>query len=306
MDRPRRELQDNVLNRENIVLNLSRIVKLPDWKHALVSDVPCTAISMDINGSYCFPLFIYRKYIDIGFLTELHPINANGSIPNISRGFFNYFDLLTNKSATTIDMAHAVMHYCYAIFYSSKYRTRYYGFLRNDFPHIPLPKSKNLLASLSNLGADLVALHLLKLDYSYASWNATLSKKESLLKSTKVTFNNSGFCDIPKGYPKYESGTVFINPNESGFKNVPSDVWNFHIGGYQVCEKWLKDRRGRTLTDEDVEHYQKIVVAIKETIRLMREIDKVIEEHGGFPGAFVTDPKIIEEAKAKAQTTSPF
>ena len=60
------------------------------------------------------------------------------------------------------------------------------------------------------------------------------------------------------------------------------------MGGYQVCEKWLKDRKGRTLTKEDIEHYQKIVAAISETIRIMKEIDEVIDKHGGWPGAFVT------------------
>jgi hypothetical protein len=72
----------------------------------------------------------------------------------------------------------------------------------------------------------------------------------------------------------------------SGFSGVSESVWNFHIGGYQVCEKWLKDRKGRTLSNEDVVHYQKIVVALSETIRLMKEIDEVIELHGGWPGAF--------------------
>ncbi len=67
---------------------------------------------------------------------------------------------------------------------------------------------------------------------------------------------------------------------------MPEDVWNFHIGGYQVCEKWLKDRKGRTLSKDDIAHYQKIVVALAETIRLMKEIDEVIEQHGGWPGAF--------------------
>ena len=63
-------------------------------------------------------------------------------------------------------------------------------------------------------------------------------------------------------------------------------VWNFHIGGYQVCNKWLKDRKGRPLSDDDLTHYQKVVVALNETIRLMAEIDEVIEAHGGWPGAF--------------------
>ena len=68
-----------------------------------------------------------------------------------------------------------------------------------------------------------------------------------------------------------------------GFRGVSETVWNFHIGGYQVCEKWLKDRKGLTLTREDIEHYQKIVVALSETIRIMAEIDAVIEQHGGWP-----------------------
>jgi hypothetical protein len=71
-------------------------------------------------------------------------------------------------------------------------------------------------------------------------------------------------------------------------EGVREEVWNFYIGGYQVCEKWLKDRKGRTLSKDDLAHYHKIVVALSETIRLMQEIDEVIEQHGGWPGAFQT------------------
>jgi len=77
------------------------------------------------------------------------------------------------------------------------------------------------------------------------------------------------------------------------FDGVPEQVWDFHIGGYHVCYKWLKDRGpkkgnpGRVLTPEDIAQYQKIVVALNETIRIMKEIDEVIEEHGGWPDAFV-------------------
>lgn len=74
-----------------------------------------------------------------------------------------------------------------------------------------------------------------------------------------------------------------------GFIGVPEDVWSFHVGGYQVCEKWLKDRKGRHLSTRDLAHYQRIVVAISETIRLMPEIDVVIERHGGWPAAFRPD-----------------
>jgi hypothetical protein len=85
----------------------------------------------------------------------------------------------------------------------------------------------------------------------------------------------------------WSGNTVWVDrAKTSGFRGVRESVWNFHIGGYQVCEKWLKDRKGRTLSKDDISHYQKIVVALAETIRLMGEIDEVIEQHGGWPGAF--------------------
>jgi len=77
-------------------------------------------------------------------------------------------------------------------------------------------------------------------------------------------------------------GTVLVNATQ-GFEGVPEDVWKFHIGGYQVCQKWLKDRRGRQLSKEDIVHYQKIVYALGETIELMKQVDEAIDVHGGGP-----------------------
>lgn len=92
-------------------------------------------------------------------------------------------------------------------------------------------------------------------------------------------------------------GTVWIDAGGArkdtragtcGFRGVPAAVWQFHVGGYQVCEKWLKDRKGRTLTDDELIHYQRVVVALHETLRLMAAIDAIIDQHGGWPGAFQT------------------
>ncbi len=90
--------------------------------------------------------------------------------------------------------------------------------------------------------------------------------------------------------PEYEAerpgkGRVYINGGQY-FEGVRPEVWRFPVGGYQVCEKWLKDRRGRKLGYEDIRHYQKMVVALGETIRVMEEVDGVIEGEGGWPGAF--------------------
>ena len=99
------------------------------------------------------------------------------------------------------------------------------------------------------------------------------------------------------GRVSWSDGTVWLDavaakkgqptkPVTMGFRGVPEAVWNFHIGGYQICEKWLKDHKGRTLSDDDIAHYRKIVVALNETIRLMQEIEEVIAENGGWPDAF--------------------
>jgi hypothetical protein len=175
-----------------------------------------------------------------------------------------------------------IFHYIYAVLHSLVYRTRYAEFLKIDFPRIPLTSDVELFRHLCAKGADLVALHLLEDDYEAASWNAKNPKSSSPLKHCGTPLVGGGTLGVAKGHPKYADGNVFINPT-CRFEGVPAEVWNFHIGGYQVCEKWLKDRRGRTLSAEDIAHYQRVVVALKETIRLMAEIDEVIEAHGGWP-----------------------
>lgn len=192
------------------------------------------------------------------------------------------------------------LHYIYAILHSPVYRSRYAELLKIDFPRIPITSDAELFRKLCALGADLVALHLLEDDYEAAAWNASKPKHKSPLKSPITRFPGKGGAEVAKGHPKYKDGNVFINPSRY-FEGVPEEVWNFHVGGYQVCEKWLKDRRGRTLSDEDINHYQRVVIALNETIRLMAEIDRVIEEHGGWPLVGSQDAP-----KAEAASGLPF
>lgn len=199
-----------------------------------------------------------------------------------------------------------IFHYAYAIFHSPTYRTRYAEFLKIDFPRLPLTSDVSLFRALAALGADLVALHLLEDDYPAASWNPPQSphpwgEAGSPLQHPITTFVEGANGATMGAFSKsacYEngpdhSGRVYLDTSNrarsSYFDGVPEDVWNFHVGGYQVLYKWLYDRRGsggdpgRTLTPEDIAHYQRIVVALKETMRLMTEIDAVIEDHGGWP-----------------------
>lgn len=159
--------------------------------------------------------------------------------------------------------------------YAPSYQYRYNEQLQKDFPRIPITSSLDLFRALSQLGGKLVALHLMespKLDQHL----------------TTYTGNSAPVVDKVG----YANNTVWLDKKQSyGFIGVPENVWNFHIGGYQVCNKWLKDRKGRTLSADDLNYYQRIVVALEETIRLMIEIDEVIEQYGGWPGAFATTAK---------------
>ena len=181
-----------------------------------------------------------------------------------------------------------IFYYAYGVFYSPSYRNRYAEFLKIDFPRLPLPGTPDFFHALARLGGEVVALH----------------RMESLkLNDGITTVAGSGDFQVEK--VSYSDETVWIDKAKTrGFKGVPDEVWNFHIGGYQVCEKWLKDRQakggknprpGRILTDEDIDQYQKIVVALSETIRIMDEIDEVIKAHGGWPDAFVTEPIEVDE-----------
>ena len=160
-----------------------------------------------------------------------------------------------------------IFHYAYAVFYSPTYRTRYAEFLKIDFPRLPLVSDLKLFRALAAKGAELVSLHLME------------SKR---LNNLITTYPLKGSDEVEKVQYIDNDRRVWIDPKQY-FGGVPKNVWEFHIGGYQVCEKWLKDRKSRKLSYDDIQHYQKIVVALNETIRLMTEIDEVIEKHGGWP-----------------------
>jgi len=148
--------------------------------------------------------------------------------------------------------------YAYAVFHSPTYRQRYAEFLKIDFPRLPLTSDAKLFFILADLGEELVLLHLMR------------SPK---LNDFITRFPHSGNNEVEK--LRYADGNVWFNRDQC-FEGVEEADWNFHIGGYQVLNKWLKDRKGRTLSFDDIEHYQKIVVTIHETRRLMDGIDATI------------------------------
>lgn len=153
-----------------------------------------------------------------------------------------------------------IFNYAYAIFHSPTYRTRYAEFLKIDFPRLPLTSNKELFKALATKGAELLSLHLME---------------SPVLDNFITKYPIAGSNEVEKVSYDENNQRVDINKTQY-FEGIPPEVWEFYIGGYQVCQKWLKDRKGRTLTYDELTHYQKVIVALKETIRLMAEIDDLI------------------------------
>ena len=234
----------------------------------------------DINS--LFPLYLYEHSLSLDFGSK--SVGGAHSLPrrpNFSVSFLKALAAqlqLSQKGEQGLPVGltpEDIFHYAYAMFHSPGYRSRYAEFLKIDFPRLPLTGNLELFRALARLGGELVALHLL----------------ESPKFDQPITeFSGSRNPEVEK--VSWSKNTVWVDKAQTiGFRGVPEAVWNFHIGGYQVCEKWLKDRKGRTLIKDDLAHYQKIVVALNETIHLIKEIDEVIEKHGDWPGAFTTSSK---------------
>lgn len=278
--RPRGEVMKNVIQGRNLSFSTNRTIEIGTWEHILVSERIITHHTVSLKEvNYLFPLYLYP-------VGEATPLEYPTEITQERRANFSpeFLKALTAKLGYS-PTPEAIFYYIYAVFHSPTYRRRYAEFLKIDFPRVPLTASPALFQQLATYGAALVALHLLK-----------SPQLEEFV--TQYTGNPDPVVDA--GYPKYvshpltggqdgsaplarsgrgaggEGGQVILNKNGDRFTGVPDNVWNFYVGGYQVCHKWLKDRKGRTLSPEDLTHYQRIVVALQETIRLMQQIDAAI------------------------------
>ena len=218
---------------------------------------------------YLAPLYIYpeTEQQNLDGQQTREPNLAPNIVKTIAAGLGLTFTPEKQTAEKTSDKTFApidLLDYIYAVLHSPAYREKYKAFLKIDFPRVPYPTDKKQFRQLIKLGGQLRTLHLL----------------ESPTLDTLITgYPETGDHIITKPEykitdPKTRRGNVHINKKQY-FTNVPETAWNFHIGGYQPAQKWLKDRKHRELTPDDVFHYQKIIVALFETERLMGEIDKL-------------------------------
>jgi predicted helicase len=275
IDWPRPEVMSQMLPRQNRSILTARSNKSSGADHFFcskwISETKCAEYS---TQSAVFPLYIYHDSSERQSRLALETVKRPNFAPEFLRDIANSLGI---KQDPPHNMPRGIgpediFNYAYGVFHSPSYRNRFMEFLKSDFPRLPLTGDVALFRALARFGGELVTLHLLE--------SPKLSEPVSTYTGTKNP-------QVEK--PTYSRKTVWLDKEQTcGFTYVPEAVWEFHIGGYQVCEKWLKDRKGRTLSKDDIAHYNKIVVALSETIRLMEKIDEVIDEHGGWPGAFVT------------------
>lgn len=232
------------------------------------------------NNGFVFPLYLYPDSTKPDLWAAEHPSPApGGRSANLAPAFIADFSArlgLTWVPDGKGDRQRTfgpedVFSYIYAVFHSPTYRERYADFLKSDFPRVPLTSDPDLFRALCALGDRLVGDHLLE-----RVLPATVSYP--IAGDSRVDAVRYLEPDPAQG----RKGRVYIN-KEQYFDGVAPDVWEFHIGGYQVAEKWLKDRKGRILTYDDIEHYGKTLAALADTDAIMEQIDDEIDAHGGWP-----------------------
>jgi len=264
---PRSELFCHLNRNENVSLITCRQLSTFDFQHLFVSRFisdMCNISSQTKETGYIFSLYQYtvaNSQQSIGQTTERTP-NLNMEIVNqiaekLGLRFTDEKDVSTSSTSEGTLAPIDILDYIYAVLHSPTYREKYKEFLKIDFPRVPYPKDAETFWQLVNFGGELRRIHLLE---------------SPIVEKRITTYPQAGDNIVVK--PRFENGKVRIN-DEQYFDNVPEIAWGFYIGGYQPAQKWLKDRKGRRLNFDDIEHYQKIIVALSETDTIMKKIDEI-------------------------------
>ncbi|OQB06370.1 MAG: hypothetical protein BWY19_00365 [bacterium ADurb.Bin212] len=240
VERSRAKIMNNFTNNINIGLVASNINRQVSVGYYFVS-------------KYLTDFHVLDNARDATAILPLRLYSGDEKTSNLSGNIVKSFKTIIEDEVGDID----IFDYVYAVLYSPSYRQRYKEFLKSDFPKIPYPENGEQFKKLAAKGKGLRELHLME---------------SPILDNLATTYSITGSNKVEK--VTYSDGRVYIN-DEQYFGGVPEIAWNFYIGGYQAAQKWLKDRIGRVLNSDDIEHYQKMIVTLVETDRIMREIDKI-------------------------------
>lgn len=262
IERAREKSMKNFVNGDNVGLVIARQC-VGNWKYVFISklmgEFNLTGTAGRFGSGNYFPLYLIPENNGQQII-----LNSSERTPNLNSSIIKEISdkiglVFTNEKELKIDRYSPidVLDYIYAVLHSPSYREKYNEFLKIDFPRVPYPNDKDTFWKLVKLGGEIRKIHLLE--------SSVVEKP-----ITKYPFSGT---NVISGI-KYENGKVHINETQC-FEDVPEVAWNFFIGGYQPAQKWLKDRKEKELQIEDIRHYMKIIVALTETDRLMKEIDKI-------------------------------
>lgn len=268
---PVKQVMEHFIIGDNLGLNLVRRSRsgeavLPFLTQHIVDK----CILSTLDNANLFPLYVYSNGTQQTFLEheQRHPNLAKDVVTHFMDSLNLTFTPEKEATPGTFAPIH-ILDYIYAVLHSPTYREKYKEFLKIDFPRVPYPINQKMFWDLVALGGELRQLHLLE-----------SPAVESYITQYPVDGTNE-VTGPPKYVPRPKNtetealqGDVYINDTQF-FQNVPLTAWKAFIGGYQPAQKWLKDRRGRTLLFEDIGHYQKMIVALSETHRLMQAVDAV-------------------------------
>jgi predicted helicase len=181
--------------------------------------------------------------------------------PNLNPEFYALLENTYGQRPTP----EQILYYVYAVLYAPAYRQTYAEFLKSDFPRIPFTKDVELFQEMAALGQQITELHLMESDQLHQPIAKFQGKGSNVIAKAKKVGRNY----------KPDEQRVYINKDGQYFEGIPKEVWEYQIGGYQVLDKWLYDRRERHLTNEEIQHYCRVVTALKHTIDLQQQIDEI-------------------------------
>ena len=269
---PRYNVMRHLLQ-ENIALNTIRINR--DYLFAIfatnnITDKTLLSSKDDVN---VFPLYLYP--------TENEANLGEQRKPNLDKTIWQKIDACLGDKTTP----EQIFDYIYGVLHTPSYRERYKEFLKIDFPRIPYPQNAEEFNRIASIGEKLRKLHLmleipqpLTVSFNTPGDNVVTEVRFDSSRHSEPKAKNSDNSSLDPSVAMLHqddasvNGKVFINKSQC-FENVPELAWNFYIGGYQPAQKWLKDRKNRTLTYDDIEHYRKIIAILVETHKLMLELE---------------------------------
>lgn len=271
IDRPRTLISKHIAGKYNIVLAIGQqgnAIGDKEWSLCYISDMPIDKNVMPRGGAYLFPLYVYKNgsgtpNLSLSIIKEIEKRTGMKFQEDLNKNHMNGIFSIDNEDNVDSFGPADIVDYIYAVLNSTKYRTVYHDFLQTAFPVIPYPTDNAYFKDMIELGKRLRVLHTMQ-DIPESTVRFPTAG-DNIVRKREVIDNGNGFL------------TVNFNDTQS-FENVPAEAWSLEISGYQVADEWLKlrQRNEYKLTYDDIEHFEKMIAALKETVKVKGFIDGMI------------------------------